>query len=87
MKLRNFLKLMAMALVVPMALVACYDNDEPEIPKVQESVVLDTDDADLFVGESVQLNATAVVDPLATSKVINWTSSDSSVATVDVMER
>ena len=30
MKLRNFLKLMAMALVVPMALVACYDNDEPD---------------------------------------------------------
>lgn len=87
MKLRNFLKLMAMALVVPMALVACYDNDEPEIPKVQESVVLDTDDADLLVGESVQLNATAVVDPMATSKVINWTSSDSSVATVDANGR
>ena len=83
MKLRNFLKLMAMALIVPMALVACYDNDEPEIPKVQESIVLDTDDVDLLVGESKQLNATAVVDPFATSKVINWSSSDASVATVD----
>ena len=66
-----------------MALVACYDNDEPEIPKVQESIVLDTDDVDLLVGESKQLNATAVVDPFATSKVINWSSSDASVATVD----
>ena len=83
MKLRNFLKLMAMALVMPMALVACYDNDEPEIPTVQESVVLDTDEVDLLVGESVALNATAIVNPSATSKVINWSSSDSSVATVD----
>jgi sugar lactone lactonase YvrE len=82
MKLRNFLKLMAMALVVPMAFTAC-ENEEPQVPVVKESVVLDTDDVDLLVGESKQINAIAVVDPAATSKVINWTSSDSSVATVD----
>ena len=46
MKLRDFLELMVMAMVLPLAFVACSENDEPEIP---ESVTLNEADVDMLI--------------------------------------
>lgn len=79
MKLRDFLKLMVMAMVLPLAFVACSENDEPEIP---ESVTLNEADVDMLMGGTLQLTATVVSnDPNSTA--VTWTSSNPAVATVD----
>ena len=62
MKLRNFLKLIAMALLVPSAFIACSDEDNYEInvdPIVGvTSVTLDKTALAVEVGESATLSAT-----------------------------
>ena len=79
MKLRDFLELMVMAMVLPLAFVACSENDEPEIP---ESVTLNEADVDMLMGGTLQLTATVVSnDPNSTA--VTWTSSNPAVATVD----
>ncbi|MBR3718214.1 MAG: Ig-like domain-containing protein [Bacteroidaceae bacterium] len=79
MKLRDFLKLMVMVMVLPLAFVACSENDEPEIP---ESVTLNEADVDMLMGGTLQLTATVVSnDPNSTA--VTWTSSNPAVATVD----
>ncbi len=79
MELRNFLKLMVMAMVLPLAFIACSENDEPEIP---ESVILSTNDADMLMGETLQLTAT-VATAVGNPTDLTWTSSNPNVATVD----
>lgn len=79
MKLRDFLKLMVMAMVLPLAFVACSENDEPEIP---ESVTLSANDVDMLIGETLQLNAT-VATAVGNPTDLTWTSSNPNVATVD----
>ncbi|MBR3626007.1 MAG: Ig-like domain-containing protein [Bacteroidaceae bacterium] len=79
MKLRDFLKLMVMAMVLPLAFVACTENDEPEIP---ESVTLSANDVDMLIGETLQLNAT-VATAVGNPTDLTWTSSNPNVATVD----
>ena len=55
------------------------DNDEPDVPV--ESITLDLTEASLKVGETQQLVAT--VEPEnATDKTVEWTSSDTGIATV-----
>ena len=85
MKLRNFLKLIAMALLVPSAFIACSDEDNYEInvdPIVGvTSVTLDKTALAVEVGESATLSAT--IEPAnATFTNLTWTSSDTNVATV-----
>lgn len=46
-----------------------------------ESVVLDRHEASVFVGEELQLNVTVIPDD---GRVVSWTSSDESVAEVDI---
>jgi len=86
MELRNYLKLLAMAFVMPMAFIACSDDDdnhEIEVDPVVavESVTLDKSLLKLENGESVTVSAT-VAPADATNKNVNWTSSDPTVATV-----
>jgi len=87
MKLRNFLKLMAMALVVPMSFIACSDDDDTHEIDVDEvipasGVTLNASESTVEVGDAVQLSATVTPDN-AISKAVSWSSSNADVATVD----
>ena len=79
MKLRDFLKLLAMAMILPMAFVACSDDDEPKIP---ESVTLNESDVDMLMRGTLQLTATVAGND-SNSTTVTWTSSNPAVATVD----
>ena len=86
MKLRNFMKLMAMALAVPMSFIACSEEEEHHIDVDEiipvSGVTLNVTDSEMEVGDLLTLSVTVAPDN-AISKMVRWSSSNADVAKVD----
>jgi hypothetical protein len=76
-------KLLYLTLIATISVVACKKEPEPETkPIAVESISLDRTADTLIVGQTLTLVATVLPDS-ATEKTVNWTSSDTAIATVN----
>ena len=76
--MKSFLRL-ALALAIAGLIIGCKKPQEQEVPV--DAVSLSQQNAELVIGETIQIRAT-VLPSTATSKTVTWTSSKHSVATV-----